>query len=106
HLYLDYLWHPFSLVSAAAFELPFFIGVGGRYWNFDYCVGRVCDYGGYAFGVRVPLGIDFDFNDVPLDIALNLVPTFDFVGGDYYNRYGNHAHFDIDISIAIRYWFK
>src|SRR5437868_10374967 len=36
HVYADYLWHPLSLVSADAFELPLFIGVGGRFWSFDY----------------------------------------------------------------------
>ena len=101
-----YLWHPFTLVSADAFELPFFIGVGGRFWDFDYCDNRVCGYGGSAFGVRVPLGIAFDFNDVPLDIALNIVPVLDFISGDYYDRYDNRTHFGIDVSIAIRYWFK
>lgn len=108
HLYLDYLWHPASLVSAEAFELPFFIGVGGRYWDFDYCDGRGCiNYGGSAIGVRIPLGIAFDFNTVPLDIALNIVPTIDFIRGDYYDRVDHHrAHFGFDVSIAIRYWFK
>jgi hypothetical protein len=106
HLYADYLWHPASLVSAAAFELPFFIGVGGRLWRFDYCDARVCTYYGDAFGVRIPLGIDFDFNNVPLDIALNVVPTIDFISGDYYDRYHDRAHFGIDVSFAIRYWFK
>ncbi len=107
HLYLDYLWHPASLVSARAFELPFFIGVGGRFWDFDYCRRRgECGYGGSAFGIRVPLGIAFDFNEVPLDIALNIVPTIDFVSGDYYDQYRNRTHFGIDVSVAIRYWFK
>ncbi len=107
HVYLDYLWHPASLVSARPFELPFFIGVGGRFWDFDYCRGpRDCGYGGSAFGVRIPLGVALDFNEVPLDIALNIVPTIDFVRGDYYDRYHDRTHFGIDVSIAIRYWFK
>ncbi len=106
HLYLDYLWHPFSLVSAQAFELPFFIGVGGRFWDFDYCDARVCGYGGSAVGIRVPRGIAVDFNEVPLDIALNIVPTFDFISGDYYDRYRDRTHFGVDVSVAIRYWFK
>lgn len=107
HLYADYLWHPATLVSAEPFELPFFIGVGGRFWDFDYCRARNdCGWGGSALGVRIPLGIAFDFNRVPLDIALNIVPVLDFVRGDYYDRYGDRAHFGIDVSIAIRYWFK
>lgn len=106
HFYLDYLWHPATLVSAQPFELPFFIGVGGRYWDFDYCVNRDCTYGGSALGVRIPLGVALDFNNIPLDIALNLVPTIDFVRGDYYDRYRDRTHFGIDVSFAIRYWFK
>ncbi len=43
HLYADYLWHPTVLTSAEAFELPFYVGVGGRVWFFDYdCAGRTC----------------------------------------------------------------
>jgi hypothetical protein len=108
HLYFDYLWHPFSLVSAAEFELPFFIGVGGRFWDFDYCRGRNdCGYGGSAFGIRVPIGIAFDFNNVPLDIFVQLVPTLDFFRGDYYRYYDDRrTHFGIDGSVGIRYWFK
>ena len=108
HLYLDYLWHPVSLVSAQAFELPFYIGVGGRFWDFDYCRerDRVCGYGGSAFGIRIPLGISFDFNRVPLDIFFHLVPTFDFYRGDYYRYYNDRAHFGIDASVGVRYWFN
>ena len=105
HLYADYLWH-FSLASTPSFELPFYIGGGLRYWQFDYCVQNVCDYGGSAVGIRMPLGIAFDFNNSPLDIFLQLVPTLDFLNGDYYMRYGDRAHFGIDGSVGIRFWFK
>jgi hypothetical protein len=107
HLYLDYLWHPVSLVSADAFELPFYIGVGGRFWSFDYCRRRdeFCGRGS-AFGIRVPIGIAFDFNRVPLDIFVQLVPTLDFFSGRYYDYYRRRSHFGIDGSVGIRYWFK
>jgi hypothetical protein len=106
HLYGDVLFHPRSLVSADAFELPFYVGVGLRYWDFDYCFDRVCGYRGTATGIRVPLGIAFDFNRVPLDIFVQLVPVFDFLRGDYYNRYRNRTHFGVDFSVGIRFWFK
>jgi hypothetical protein len=106
HLYGDVLFHPASLVSADAFELPFFIGVGLRYWRFDYCDARICTYRGSAVGVRVPLGVSFDFNRAPIDIAIQLVPVLDFVGDDYYDRYRDRTHFGIDFSVVIRYWFK
>ena len=106
HVYADYLWHPVSLASTDAFELPFYVGAGLRFWDFNYCYMGVCNYGGSAFGVRVPLGIAFDFNNQPLDIFVQLVPVLDFLDGDYYNRYGNRAHFAVDGSVGIRYWFK
>src|SRR5690349_24781426 len=36
HLYGDVLFHPVSLVHADGFELPLYIGVGVRFWDFDY----------------------------------------------------------------------
>ena len=110
HLYGDYLWHPTSLASTPSFELPFYVGVGLRFWDFHYCVTTggttVCDYGGSAVGVRVPFGIAFDFNNAPLDIFLQLVPTLDFLSGDYYTRNGDREHFGIDGSVGLRFWFK
>jgi Protein of unknown function (DUF3996) len=102
HLYADYLWHPAVLTSAEAFELPFYVGVGGRVWFFDYtCPGGQCQ-GAEAFGVRVPIGVSFDFNNVPLDIFIQAVPTLDF-----FRDYGPHSvYLDIDFSVGIRYWFS
>jgi hypothetical protein len=106
HIYADYLWHPVSLVSASAFELPFYIGGGLRFWSFTYCDQRVCEFDGSAIGIRIPFGIAFDFNNAPLDIFIQLVPVIDFVNGDYYDRYRDRTHFGIDLSVGIRYWFK
>jgi len=103
HLYGDFLWHPTSLVSAAAFEMPFYVGLGLRYWDFDYCDNRVCTYDGSAIGLRIPVGIAFDFNNVPLDIFAQLVPVIDFIDGDYYDRYGDRAHLGVDLSLGIRF---
>lgn len=104
-VYADYLWHPFVLTSAEPFELPFYIGVGGRFWSFDYGCNRFgnnCAYAGSAIGLRVPIGIAFDFNNVPLDIFVQLTPVFDF-----YRGYTNHnAHLGIDASVGIRFWFN
>jgi hypothetical protein len=106
HIYADYLWHPVTITKAEAFELPFYIGGGLRYWDFNYCYLNMCTYGGNAIGIRVPFGIAFDFNNVPLDIFLQLVPVVDFLGGDYYTRYGDRTHFGFDFSAGIRFWFK
>lgn len=96
HLYVDYLYHPFAITEQPAFKLPFYFGVGGRA-AFGDCGGGNCD----VFGIRIPIGIAFDFNDVPLDVFIQVVPTIDF-----FHDYGNHdVFFDVDFSVGIRYWF-
>jgi hypothetical protein len=100
HVYGDYLWHPVSLVSTEDFELPFYVGVGARFWSFDYqgANGNTAS----AFGVRVPFGIAFDLNNVPLDIFVQLVPVLDF-----YANYTPHTIFlAFDASLGVRYWFN
>jgi hypothetical protein len=102
HIYADYLAHPASLVTAEAFELPFYIGVGGRFWSFDNRINNGTVNSASAFGVRVPIGVSFDFNNVPLDVFLQLVPVLDF-----YSGYAAHSvYLDIDASVGIRYWFN
>lgn len=100
HVYGDYLWHPVSLVSASAFELPLFVGVGLHFNNFEDRRDRDRYYDAYGFGIRVPVGIAFDFNEVPLDIFLQLVPSINF-----YNGYRDDFGLWVDFSIGIRYWF-
>ena len=102
----DYLFHPVVLASSEALELPFYVGVGLRYWDFDYCDNNDVCFGGSAIGVRVPLGLSFDFNNTPIDIFVQIVPTLDFLNGDYYDRYDDRTHFGFDGSVGLRYWFK
>lgn len=105
HLYLDYLWHPTSLASSPSFELPFYVGLGLRYWDFEYCDGPFC-YDGSAIGIRVPIGLSIDFNSAPIDIFLQVVPVLDFLTDDYYDRYDDRTHLGIDVSAGFRYWFN
>ena len=99
NLYFDYLWHPVSLANPEEFQLPFYVGIGGRIWSFDD--DRYRYDGVFTFGVRIPIGVSFDFNNVPLDIFVQLTPTIDFYQDDRHN-----AGFWFDFSVGIRYWFK
>jgi hypothetical protein len=99
HIYGDYLWHPLSLASTESFELPLYFGVGARLWEFDY---HAADGDGYALGVRVPLGISFDFKNVPIDVFVQLTFVVDFLVD-----YGPHTLYGgLDGSIGVRYWFE
>ena len=99
NFYGDYLWHPVSFVSTESFELPFYIGVGARIWHFDD--RRVTGQSGDAFGVRVPAGVSFDLNNVPLDIFGQLTFVVDFFHNGPHNVYPG-----IEGSVGIRYWFN
>ncbi|MBA3818612.1 MAG: hypothetical protein H0X17_06940 [Deltaproteobacteria bacterium] len=101
HLYLDHLWHPFLLASADAFQLPFYVGIGARLWSFDDRRDRFEDDSGFALGARVPLGIAFDFNNIPLDIFVQLTFVVDVLFGYRDERAGLH----LEGSVGIRYWF-
>ncbi|MCB9571137.1 MAG: DUF3996 domain-containing protein [Kofleriaceae bacterium] len=112
HVHADYLWHPLSLTSAPAFELPLYIGIGGRFYNGDRCYlyanNGKCDYyyNGYtAVGVRAPIGISFDFNNVPIDIFGEIAFVFDFLV-DHDSRYDNGVYFDVNGAIGLRYYFN
>lgn len=111
HIHGDFLWHPFSLASADAFELPFYFGIGARLLNgsrcYDYDRGR-CDY--YyrdysALGVRAPVGLSFDFNNIPLDIFVELALVVDFLL-DHDERYDDALYLDINGAFGIRYYFN
>jgi hypothetical protein len=99
HVYVDYLWHPKELVRTPQFKLPFYIGVGGRLWFFNYTNNGPQD--GTAIGIRVPIGITFDMNNIPLDFFAQFVPTLDF-----FHNYNRHdLYVDVDFSVGARYWF-
>jgi Protein of unknown function (DUF3996) len=99
HLYMDYLFHPFVLTTNEDFQLPFFVGIGARIWDFrDRGNGR--DDDGFALGVRVPIGLAFDFNKVPLDVFVQLTFVVDAFFG-YRDNFGPH----FEGSVGIRYWF-
>ena len=97
HAHLDYLWHPVTLVKAQPFEIPLYLGIGARLFDFSdkYADDTI------ALGVRAPIGIAFDFNNVPLDIFFELALVADF-----YVDYRDNLGADVNGAVGIRYWFK
>jgi hypothetical protein len=97
HVHADYLWHPLSLGNPEPFEIPLYVGVGARLFNFD---DRFED-SNLALGLRVPVGIALDFNNVPLDIFLEFALVADF-----YVNYRDTVGFEVNGALGIRYWFN
>ena len=89
HLLLqaDYVWHFFELMPVPSGKLPLYIGLGGRVVLAD----------DPSFGIRVPIGIDYLFDDAPIDVFLELVPILDLSPA---------TDFGIGGGLGIRYWFN
>lgn len=85
HLHADHLWHTwFRDIDAG--RLAFYYGVGGR----------IIFSSDATAGVRFPLGLNYVFRNVPLDIFVEAVPIFDFTPDTEFA--GNGA-------VGIRYYF-
>jgi len=113
HLHLDFLWHPVNLVKTRPFELPLYFGIGGRLLSGRRCYHwdphGYCDY--YydhytALGARVPVGIAFDFNNVPIDIFLEFALVLDFLI-DHDEQYDDDfLYVDFNGALGFRYYFN
>lgn len=64
-LSLVYLWHPSVLHNDPAFELGWHFGVGGF-------ISDRNDVDDVTIGARVPVGLDFTLEEVPLQFFLDL----------------------------------
>ncbi len=102
HLHSDYLFHNMELLHVSAGKLALYYGpglrirswTGGRYWDH----GRWEDYDGsrIGVGVRFPVGLDYMFDGIPVDVFLEVVPSLDLLPSTY---------FDLDAAIGGRFWF-
>jgi hypothetical protein len=86
HLHADYLFHFRDLIEVSKGSLPLYLGVGGRF-RFEK---------NFKFGVRIPVGLEYLFEDVPLDVFAEVGPIVDLVPA---------TGFDIGGGIGVRYFF-
>lgn len=86
HLHVDYLWH-IEYIKVKKGRLPFYVGVGGKL--------RVVE-DETRVSVRIPLGMNYLFEDVPLDLFLEIVPAMRLI---------KDTELEIDAGIGIRYFF-
>jgi len=99
YLHGTYLWHPDVLSSGPDFELPWHVGIGGfvtdGWWGpwHDQWAG-----GGLALGMRGQIGLDFDVEDIRLQISGDLALNVGVASwGGLYAAPG--------LSITVRYFF-
>jgi len=86
-LQVDYVWHDFELIRVSSGRLPLYYGIGGRaVFSDDPLVG-----------VRIPVGLDYQFANAPIDIFLEIVPILDLIPS---------TDFDLGGGLGIRFWFN
>ena len=87
HLHGDYVKHFFDLIDVSKGSLPLYVGIGGR-----VKFGENDDF----IGVRIPVGLAYLFEGIPLDVFLEVVPLLD-VAPD--------TEFTLNAAIGVRYFF-
>lgn len=107
-VHADFLWHPVSLASEKPFELPLYVGIGGRFYSYEWRHGDHY-HDGAALGARFPVGISIDMNNVPLDIFVELALVADLIVNhddfnDSFDRDGLYV--DVDGAVGLRYYFQ
>src|SRR5688500_14427389 len=72
----DFLWHPIVIDQKDSFVLPLYVGVGGRVLRHDSGGGDDEDH--VRIGLRVPVGILFDFTEIPIDVFAEVAGIGDY----------------------------
>lgn len=86
HLHGDYLVHDFGLIPVDEGQLPVYYGIGGRIKFMD----------DVNVAVRIPLGIDYLFEDAPVDLFLEIVPMLELTPD---------TDFELNGGVGVRYFF-
>ena len=86
HLHSDYLFHNYELLTVSHGKLPFFYGFGARL--------KLADKS--RFGLRIPVGLAYLFEEDPFEVFIELVPLLDLVP---------ETSFTINGGIGVRYYF-
>ena len=92
-LHGDYLVHNYDVFEVE--EMPFYYGIGARL-KFKDDDGRGRNEHDAMFGIRVPVGITYLFDDYPLDLFFELVPVLDL---------SPDVDLDINAALGLRLYF-
>jgi hypothetical protein len=89
YLHSDVLWHNYDLLPVSRGRLPVYFGVGGlvRFRNHDE---------DNQVGVRVPVGLSYLFDNVPLDVFAEIGPAIDVAPS---------VRGEITGGVGVRFWF-
>lgn len=91
HAHAGMLWHPFVAVEGKRFLAPLYVGGGLRLLVHD-SITRI--------GLRLPVGISFDFPKMPFDVFTEVALVLDFMVEE-----GGRGVADGNAVIGARYFF-
>ena len=87
HLHADYIFKKWRIFNRSATNFETFLGAG---------LQLTTGPGDAHLSARLPLGLSYTFNEVPIDAFIELVPNLSLVPD---------TDFDIDAGLAIRFLF-
>lgn len=94
-IHADYLWHHFdAFEDINKGQLPVYYGIGGRMVFSDNHSGPGDD--DVVLGVRIPVGINYLFEDSPVGLFLEIAPIVNLIPS---------TDFDLDGAIGARFYF-
>jgi hypothetical protein len=88
HIQADYLYHFYDWIKVKEGLLPVFIGIGGRI--------AFVEHGDDLVGVRVPVGLSYEFEGGVVDVFGEIVPVLNLTPD---------TDFDLEGAIGVRFWF-
>lgn len=87
NIHADYLWHNYSAFSEVdSGILPLYYGIGGRV---------VFDENDAVIGARVPVGLNYLFEDAPIGLFIEVAPIFNIAPS---------TDFDVDGGLGVRFY--
>ncbi len=87
HIHADYLYHDNTFFNVKQGRLPVYVGIGGRIKLQDKS----------RIGVRIPVGMAYEFAKAPVDVFVEIVPLLDLIPD---------TQFDFNGAIGVRYYFR
>ena len=88
HIHVDYLYHRYEWIKPKKGRIPVFFGLGGRV--------EFRENADDLIGLRIPIGIAYEFADAPFDLFGEIVPLLELVPD---------TDFELEGAIGARFWF-
>lgn len=106
HVYVDVVWSPLLLTENESLWLPFYVGVGGRFYDMTHDRATRLEEGhdGHV-GVRIPFGIAVELKKSPIDFFLEAAVVLDVLVTDDCRLCNDDERLGGALVVGARYHF-